>query len=170
MNIHTAREILSPLIWAHPRDYGGFSPDGDYVIATQNRDSDALARSNYRRILSDLQALPYPDDMEPPAYDFRAGHWAVGWVEYIIVSSTAPDDTIIAAAEIVAALSDYPVYDEEDYSELEYSEACDYWARCSVRERAHMIAESRCGASIFAARRDYLPNDDNGALMEQLRA
>ena len=172
MNEHTAREILGERTWKHPCDYGGFSPDGDYLIATQNRDSDALDRSNYRRIFADLGALSYDERDEsgrPPVYDFRAGHWACGWVEYLLVRHDAPDALLIAAAEIVAALSDYPVYDDEDYSELEYSEVSDYWQRMSVRDRAEAITRSRCGASIFAARRDYLPSDDTGALFDSLR-
>jgi hypothetical protein len=39
----------------------------------------------------------------------------------------------------------------------------------AVRERVGAIKESRCGASIFAARFAYLPQDDNGSLFEYLR-
>ena len=40
--------------WSHPSDYGGHSPDGDYMMCGQSRDSDALERSNYERICEDL--------------------------------------------------------------------------------------------------------------------
>lgn len=173
MSIETAREILKPHIWTHPSDYGGFSPDGDYCIATQNRDSDALTRSNYRRIFADIKAEAHDDrdadNERPVAYDWRAGHWMCGWIEYLMVRHDAPDALLIQCAEIVAALSDYPVYDESDYSELEWNGAADYWARCSVKDRVEMIRETQCGASIFAARRDELPRDDSGALFEHLR-
>ena len=170
------REILADCAWKHPRDYGGFSPDGDYVICTQNRDSSALDRSNYRRIYADLGAQAFDGgydvdpETRPAVYDWRAGHWACGWVEYLCVRHDAPEAVLIQAAEIVSALSDYPVYDESDFSELEYDEACEYWESMSVRERAEMIRDTRCGASMFAARRPELPQDDNGSLMESLRS
>jgi len=165
------REILADHVWKHPRDYGGFSPDGDYVIVTRNRESSALGRSNYRRIFADLGATSYDERDEenrPPVYDFRAGHWACGWVEYLLVRHDAPESVLIQAAEIVCALADYPVYDESDFSELEWTEATEYWARCSVRDRLDYIRDSQCGCSIFAARHDYLPADDNGSLFERL--
>lgn len=82
----------------------------------------------------------------------------------------APEPLLIAAAEWLAALADYPVADEADFSELEWSEAAEYWEQMSVRDRAELIRESKCGASIYAARRDTLPDDDSGALMDRLRS
>ncbi len=69
---------------------------------------------------------------------------------------------------ISVAVCDYPVVDEDDWSMLEYDEACEYWERMSVRERADYC--ERAGISIFAARRHYLPQDDRGALYELLTA
>jgi hypothetical protein len=67
------------------------------------------------------------------------------------------------------ALADYPVADESHWSELEFSEACDYWASMSVRDRLEAIEHSHCrGVSIFAARRAELPSDDTGALQQYL--
>ncbi len=68
---------------------------------------------------------------------------------------------------LAAALADYPVLDEMHWSDLEWTEASDYWASLSVRDRAEICQQS--GASIFSARRDYLPEDDTGAIMECLR-
>jgi hypothetical protein len=170
LSIERAKEILDETKWAHPSDYGGYSPNGEYVITSQSRDSDSLSRSNYERIFEDLKELN-PKDWtggNAPVYDFRAGHWACGWVEYLMVKDNAPDNILIISAEILCALSDYPVYDETHWSELEYNEAGDYWASLNVRDRAELIKETGCGASIFAARYDYLPQDDNGSLMESL--
>jgi hypothetical protein len=55
---------------------------------------------------------------------------------------------------------------DEHFSELEYTEAADYWARMRVRDRVEYC--ERAGISIFAARRDYLPPDNTGALLELL--
>ena len=101
-------------------------------------------------------------------HDFRAGHWAVGWVEQIIVRRDAPDSVIIMLADIDAALEGYPVYDESHFRELEWTEATDYWSSLSVRDRAEYIRDTGCGASIFAARRGDMPQDDDGSLFEAL--
>lgn len=174
MNIHTALEILKSRKWEHPRDYGGFSPDGDYVICGRSRDSDALEESNYRSLYRDLKCEPWNArddefyDERPAVYDFRQGHWAVGWVETMLVREDADEDLLIRVAEIVAGLEDYCVYDEQDFSDLESEQAQDYWETLSTRERVEMLGQ--CGISIFAARRDYPPFelDHQGRLYERL--
>jgi len=176
-------DILAKRAWKKPNDYFGFSPVGDYLIASVNRDSSALERSNFECLTRDLmrEAESCTDDeraavednqpanMQEIVYTWRAHHWAVGWVEYLMVSQLAPQRILDSAAEMLAALADYPVYDESHFSDLEWNEAAEYWARMSVRDRAELIRESRCGASIFAARRDEIPQDDCGALFERLR-
>lgn len=172
-------EILSR--WSHPSDYGGHSPDGDYMMCGQSRDSDALERSNYKRIFEDLvkkaielgQAddtqTDHDEDPKQYVYDFRANHWAVGWVDQVIVKASAPEDLIRYCEEIYEAIENYPVYDEEHFSELEYTESSDYWAGMSVRDRCDIIKKHAPEVSIFAGRRDYIP-DNNGGLDDYLRS
>lgn len=168
--------------WKHPESYGGHSPVGDYTIVGQHRDSDALARSNYKRIFEDLvkkaielgqpvDAYTDNQDDEPKqyVYDFNMGHWAVGWVEEVIIRASAPEALIRYAEGIHEALQDYPVYDEEHFSELEHEESSTYWAGMSVRERYDIIKKHGPEASIFAARRDYIP-DNNGGIDDYLRS
>lgn len=165
-----AIEHLQETVWKHPANYGGHSPEGHYCIYSQNRDSDSVTRSNYRKILEELKSLDKLHNVEdePSVYDFRAGHWACGWVEYIIVRNDAPQIILECAGEFICAIADYPVYDDEDHSELQLTEAAQYWQTLSVKERAELIRDTQCGASIFAARRDELPADDSGALLERL--
>ncbi len=158
--------------WSRPSDYGGFSPDGHHLIMSVHRDSDSLARSNWieaRKILAraaGLETVPQ-DDADSPVYDWRAGHWAVGWVEYLMVRPDAPAQVLEAAQSILNMLEDYPALNEDAWSELEFDEACETWAAMSVRDRADTL--KRCGQNIFAARRAELPQDDDGSLMEYLR-
>jgi hypothetical protein len=51
----------------------------------------------------------------------ESSHWAVGWVERLIV---APSDRAALRVALVAhkAMDDYPVLDESDWPELEYTE------------------------------------------------
>ena len=165
-----AIEHLEQNKWEHPDYYAGHEPEG-YVIAAQHRDSDVLDQSNYERILEDLLALNdeyQGENDEPFVYDFRAGHWAVGWVEYIIVTENAPDEIKNAAGEILCALADYPVYDEMHYSEKEWEYCTEVWNNCyDLEERVELC--SKYGVSIFAARHDYIPSDDFGHIYDTLR-
>jgi hypothetical protein len=165
--------------WETPEYYGGFNPIGDYVIYSQHRDSDALSRSNYRRTFEDLinyaETLNCQDkgtdgegDESDMVYDFRAGHWAVGWVETILICQNAPDKLQAMAREIIDALADYPVYDESDYSELEWNEVQDYWQSLSIADRIEYIRDN--GGNIFAARHDFLSEnaDPNGSIFDSI--
>jgi hypothetical protein len=157
--------------WTRPSDYMGFNPVGDYCIAGQTRDSDALERSNYRTIFQALidkankldcqdSGIDGEGNESDMVYDFRANHWAVGWVEGILICQNAPQALIDYADSIAAALADYPVFDESDSTRMERSEAAEYWERCSVRERAEIIKSHGSYVSIFAARSDCVPEDD----------
>lgn len=162
-------------IWETPADYAGFNPVGHVVVATRTRDSDSLTRSNWEAARARLaeaagvDAVPADAD-DQPVYDWRASHWACGWVEYLMVRPDAPQAVRDEAQAIADALEDYPALDEDAWSAIEYEEACDYWSDMSVRERAQLIRETRCGASLFAARRDSLPQDDSGILFDYLRS
>lgn len=131
-----------------PSDFGYY---GNYPLFEswgitpigQHRDSDALDRSNYRRILADMTKAHPDEDMEfnrlEWVSDFRSSHWAVGWAEQIIVRVLYDPDEDIVPSNITSAFreimsiadylkTDYPIYDESDYSELEleeYDEAFD---------------------------------------------
>ncbi len=167
--------------WKHPDSYAGHDPIGDYQVCGQSRDSDALERSNYVRIFQDmlkkaielgqpegLQSDYLEDEPKQWVYDFRAHHWAVGWVEQVILRASAPEELIKFLEEIRDALADYPVYDESHFSELEYEEANEYWASCPVKERYELIKEWAPEVSIFAARHASVPSND-GRLDEILR-
>jgi hypothetical protein len=146
--------------WVLPSNYGGAHWDGFFVFLGQHRDSDSVTRSNF---ISGLKLLG-GDSCTVEVV--RENHWAVGWVEWIAIHES--DAVALEAAdEIAAALTDYPVVSDEHFSELEWTEACDYWENMSVRDRIHYCARAKM--SIFAARRDWMPVDDNGNLQELLR-
>jgi hypothetical protein len=123
-----------------------------------------VARSNYKRVFEDLQEFnteieDEDGDIVDSVTDTRANHWAVGWVEtvYIHESNTA---ALNIAEEIMRGLGEnYPLYDEEDHSELCFEEASEYWERASIKDRIRMIKDNDCGecVSVFAARRDEIP-------------
>lgn len=124
----------------------------------QTRDSEALERANYASMLQILE--PYPDDYE----EHRFGHWGPGWFEIILVRAGTKAE--MEALECEAALASYPVLDDSLFSQMEWDEATETWETQSLRYRMEMC--SRAGISIFAARRDYLPEDPQGKLFELL--
>jgi hypothetical protein len=166
-----AAEHLAERAWKHPDSYGGFSPDGDYVVLTRNRDSLLVDNVNWDVACETLNAEAYDGGSEhaterPAVYHWRAGHWAVGWVEYLCVRADADEATRENAGEILCSLADYPILDENRYSNAEYEAVCEFWERCSLRDRVDYLRET--GHSIFAARRDELPEDSSGQLFERL--
>lgn len=134
-----------------PRDYMGATWQGWYSVYSQNRDSDPLERSNYRRILEDLKALdtelaesaidPRAEDSpgDSTVTDTRVSHWACGWAEVIYVHSSN-EAACKLADSILDKLADYPVYDESDFSAVENEECEQVWSDCyDAKERADYL-------------------------------
>jgi len=153
---------MTMALWKQPSDYGGFSPDGDYLLLSRNRGSGCLDNSNYEVAFARLKEVaaqfPPPDEDEDRfgwVYDFRANHWAIGWVEYLLVRADAPVAVITAAEDIDNALADYPVLDDEDVALRKIEAAQSYWETSPLRWKIEECC--RLGLSMFAARREYAP-------------
>ena len=93
-----------------------------YVVYDYSRDSSTMELSNVRRIrqLYNIEAMKddkFPSDIKIE----RASHWAVGWIEYIIIN---PDNAefVKIAEEIQENLSNYPVLSEDLYSNMQFEE------------------------------------------------
>lgn len=111
--------------WSRPNNYMGPNHYGYYVGPGQNRDSDALERSNFRVALERLggeSVCECEDDCSCAVQVIRDSHWAVGWIEYILVHESAADKVAILE-EIQSDLDSYPVLDEDDFSQEEQDEA-----------------------------------------------
>lgn len=141
--IAAAREALTrPDSFGYSGDLPLFDTWG--IMFSQDASSDALARSNYRRILEDLRrvAAMVTDDPEEYVQEIHCRHWLVGWMDHILVKVMRDGDesperanafvpsnitTVFQwAASIAVRLRDeYPVYDEFDYSDLESEEDWD---------------------------------------------
>ena len=143
-------------------NYAGADLSAFYVAPVSvTRDSLLLERVNWQVVTADLEQVSQHDETESVCM----GHWACGWYELFLVHA---DDTaaLKAADEWACALADYPVADESLWSDAEYEALSEYWERCSVSER--MEALDRHGLSVFAARRDELPEDPTGSLFQDL--
>lgn len=104
------------------KNYCGEHPTGYVVVVGRNRDSDTLTNCNFDVALDHLGG-----ESERPEEGFQAvrvarfGHWACGWYELILVHESATDKLEIAR-EILNSLHDYPVLDEDAWSEQEWEE------------------------------------------------
>lgn len=123
-------------IWTMPRDYAGAVWPAYYSAGVgQSRDSDDLEASNFATMLKDLGGET------DTVIVVRESHWAVGWVEWIAIHQ---DDgaALKIADENIARLADYPVLNEEDFSERETKHASDIWRDCyTPAERIAYIRE-----------------------------
>jgi hypothetical protein len=136
--------------------------DAFYIAPiSNNRDADNLTRSNW--LFGSAKILMASQHEETANHCF--GHWACGWYELLLIH---PDDTeaLKVASAMAADLEQYPILNEEHLSELEWEAAADYWEGCSVSDRVEIL--QRFGGSIFQARRDTLPNDPTGAILQYL--
>lgn len=122
-------------------EYHGIS-DFLVVPVTQTRDSGPLDRSNFEQALEMLGGES--DDVQV----HRFGHWGPGWFEIILVDPKS--DKVRIAEDIESSLADYPVLNEEDFSEKETKETEEYYQFMSLSERVDVLHET--GESIFAAR------------------
>lgn len=94
--------------------------DGWLIAYAQHRDSDTITRSNWASFVKALGG-----ESDTVAIE-RSNHWAVGWVDYLIVD---PQDLerVKLAEELRSRLEDYPVLDEMEWSKLEWNEYLDGW-------------------------------------------
>lgn len=105
----------------------GYSGDLDlghtwaFVPVSVHRDSDALQRSNYEVIYQDMLKR-FPDDTDYTP----CSHWLVGWFDHLTIRLIDENGLETAASEAIQEwlrkLDDYPVADEEHFSNTEYEE------------------------------------------------
>ena len=104
------------------------------VVMTTNRDADCLTRSNFRSMVQLLGGKATDGakgscEINSNLAIEEATHWACGWVQYLVLNPAA-GELVQTAKENLQRLENYPVLDEEDFSNLEMEEANEIWANC----------------------------------------
>lgn len=137
--------------WSHPDSYFGATWEGWYSAGFgQSRDSDALEQSNFQVAYEALKPLSGDFEGEATVTIVREGHWAVGWVEWIAIHETNIA-ALAKARELCKRTEDYPVLNEDHWSDLEYMQAMEFWDSMSLASKVSYCRD--CKVSIFAARR-----------------
>ncbi len=100
--------------WIRASNYMGDDYSEYYIVISHHRDSGILDESNYQTVYEALK--DYPGFIDP---NFR--DWLVGWVQTIMIheSDTEGRDK---AQELIDRLDDYPILDDEDFSNREWEE------------------------------------------------
>ena len=122
--------------WTMPDSYYGEEWPEYYVFLGRHRDSDELSESNFDCALKALGGE------SETVLVIRESHWAVGWVEWIAIHES--DVTALSKADkMMAALEDYPVLDDEDFSRREEESAQTIWRDCyDVKERIAYVRKN----------------------------
>jgi hypothetical protein len=147
-------------LWTLPDNYFGANWPDYYVAYGQHRDSNTLTRSNFRCLLKAIGG-----EEGDSVIVVEESHWAVGWVQWIGIHKDNAK-ALQKADAIIAGLEDYPVISDDDLTELEHEETCQFWENVSTREKARWCKEA--GVSIFAARRGDIPEQVYDRLRDSL--
>ena len=97
--------------WSRTENYIGESYNDYYVLLSHHRDSGLVGESNFQ---SALKALNGESDTVKV---IRSSHWAVGWIEMILIHES-DKESIDKGNEIEKALDNYPILDEDSFSEM----------------------------------------------------
>lgn len=136
-------------LWTLPQCYAGAHWNGFYVFLSQHRDSGALDRANFDTAWNIVVKAMSKDSIPGDADDcatcvrVRENHWAVGWVEWIAIHES-DTEALKAADAAMVRLENYPVLDEELFSQYETDEADTVWRDCyRPKERAEYVRRHR---------------------------
>jgi hypothetical protein len=129
-------------------NYAGDLPDTQWhVVVTRSRDAEILTECNWHVALTDLGGESESVQI------FRFGHWACGWWEALCVAKGG--EQFAKGQELHDSLEEYPILDEQAFSEMEHDEATRYWAEgYSPKDRVEYLRE--CGEIHFADFGDLL--------------
>ena len=97
--------------WSRTENYIGETYYDYYVLLYRTRDSGLVEKSNFQ---SALKALNGESDTVKV---IRAKHWAVGWIEMILIHES-DIVSVDKGNEIEKALESYPILDEDVFDEM----------------------------------------------------
>jgi len=120
------------------RYYGEtFSNSKYFMFVTKFRDCKALDESNFTSALNALGG----ESLEDGVQIVRVRHFAYGWLEHLLIREDSPKMPI--ALEIEEKLKDYPIVDEDHYSQLVHEQADEYWSKMVAEDRLKQVKEYR---------------------------
>lgn len=153
-------EDLAEMALQKPSDFGYWGSDDMFVTwgfsgIDVNDSSDCLDRSNFKVISNDLMQR-FPDDFRIEGYK----HWAVNHVDRLCCRILKDvgfgfieqniTDAFKAAIDWHKKLEDYPIADEEDFSEEEMNECIDIIKNCFLDKQNMILKEDGWAEKIYS--------------------
>jgi hypothetical protein len=133
------------------------------IIYTHNRDSGLLDLSNATVIEKALQPFTEADDDDPDVVMESHNHWAVGHVDgfSIRVSKNGQiTDAFRKYHELAERIAEYPILDEEDYSNRELEATVENIADTAWRLKDEYELPDDWQWAVY----DWLSDNDSGAV------
>lgn len=128
-----SHEEFIKAVLKRPSDFGYFGDNEEMFVTwslgpvIRHRDSDILEQSNADALEKCLNE-EHPELSEDWSIT-QCSHWCVGWCDHFSFRVVNPDGSLSDIAKFYLdwerKLDDYPVADEDDYSEREYEAACE---------------------------------------------
>src|SRR5690606_22515923 len=141
-------------------DHAGLgAPDRqDWFVApcAHHRGADTLTEANWAEQLARLESAD-PEGNDHEVHQF--GHWACGWFEIVLVRPGSNCEAV--CRDLEKSICDYPVLNDDRYSELRWDQAAQFWAGLSTAERRRLLRAAGCPEQLIrnAARRKSPPRD-----------
>ena len=133
------------------------------ILYTHNRDSGLLDQSNASVIEKALQPFTEADDDDPDVVMESHNHWAVGHVDGFSIR-VFRDGQITAAFrkyhELAERLAEYPILDEEDYSNRECEATIENIADAAWRVKDEYELPEDWQCEVYG----WLSDNDSGAV------
>lgn len=134
--------------WEMPSNYYGNEYHEYYVVYSHHRDSDILTESNWDYI---VKALGGESDTVTIQ---RSGHWAVGWIELLMIHESDMR-LLLIAEDLISSIKYYPILDDEDYCQRECEAKQWQWESMELKQKIELC--SKASISIFAGRAEFAP-------------
>ena len=125
-------------LWERADNYMGPDFSDYFLLYSTCRDSEVMNRANYEAIKSEFKARDFK--LKKGVIIEGASHWAVGWVEYILIHKDNKR-LVELGHKIREALDDYPVYDECLYSDMEHQERVETFKDFGEQATLETLAE-----------------------------
>ncbi len=126
--------------WIDTGSYMGDDLSEYYVLIAHTRDSELLEESNWDCIKAELEKrFTFADSIEGIKANSELllgyfSHWACGWIESIMIHESN-EKALMIGDDIKAELLNYPVYNDDDYSEKQFNS---WYANCETAVKDYL--------------------------------
>lgn len=136
-------------------------PENWAIFYTRHRDSGLLDQSNAAAIAKEM--TPFTDGDDPDVVFESHNHWAVGHIDGFSLRVFRNDkitDAFMKYHKLAERLADYPVLDEEDYSQREFDATIENLTDAIWRLKDEYDLPQDWESDVF----DWLSNNNCGAI------